>query len=154
MDKQRFKNKYAGVGRGCGAKWKRAVFTVEAAVIVPLSVTMIALLIGFCYYVHQSNWCMGAALESAEKSVECGIEGKSKTAGKNRMDTRISEVPVLTGKIETTALEETKVKISYEGKILEKVFGGLFGFKGEASLIRYDPVKLKRIEFLINKMKE
>ena len=133
---------------------KRAVFTVEAAVIVPLSLTMIALLIGYCYFVHQVNWCTGAACEAAQKSVERKLVGKESSAGKKKMEERILEIPLSVGEIKTEAREGTRVTISFEGGIIQDYFGDLFGYDGSVSLNRYEPAKLKRLAFALKGMKE
>lgn len=45
--------------------YSRGSFTVEAAVIVPLLVFMIAALISLCFFVHDRVWYTGAACEAA-----------------------------------------------------------------------------------------
>lgn len=117
--------------------------------IVPLAVTVTAILIGFCFYVHQSNWCRGAAYESAVKSVERGIPKEERNEAANRrMSVRISEMPVTAGKVETTVRKSYRVSISWQGTVLESVFKDRFGYKGSASLTDFDPVSLKRIQFI------
>ena len=133
---------------------RKAVFTVEAAVIVPSSLTMIALLIGYCYYVHQVNWCTGAAYEAAEKSVESRLAGKNADAGEKRMSERIAAIPLSVGGIAAEASEGAKVSIFFSGGVLSDYFEDLFQYEGSASLIRYEPAKLKRLAFLINGLKE
>lgn len=131
-------------------EWKKAVFTVEAAVIVPLAVTMIAALIGFCFYIHQCNWCEGAAYESILKSVERGVpEKERKGAAERRINARVSETPVMAGTIETDVKTGARVSVSWRGTILEEVFGTRFGYSGSASLTDFDPVTLKRAAFII-----
>lgn len=130
--------------------FKRAVFTVEAAVIVPFCVTVIALLIGFCYFTHQANWCKGAAYEAALKGVERDLTKKQGKA-KSRMDERIGEIPVNAGEIETEVSEGLRVKISWTGRILSDVFGDLFCFNGKVLVTNVDPVMIKQTEFLLKK---
>ena len=120
---------------------------MEAAVIVPLSVTIISLLLGFCFYTHQINWYKGAAYEAAEKGIESG--GDSCAAAQQRMDSRTEEIPMRFGSETTEVSSGLNVSVSFRGSVLEDVFGDLFGFEGEALLLKTDPVKIKRLEFLI-----
>ena len=133
--------------------WKRAVMTVEAAVIVPMSLTFIALLIGYCYFVHQVNWCKGAAYES----VLCALQrertaDEAAQAVKERIDRRIAEAPLTTGGISTEVSSEGTVLVSWESTVLSEVFGDRFKFSGKASLVRLDAVGIKQVEHLTKSM--
>ena len=133
--------------------WSRAVMTVEAAVIVPMSLTIIALLIGFCYFVHQINWCKGAAYEA----VLCGLQREKTSdevtaAVQERIGSRISEAPLTTGGISSDVSSSGTVLVSWKSSVLSEVFGDRFSFSGEASLVRLDPVKVKRTEHLAKSM--
>ncbi len=131
-------------------KWAKAGFTVEAAVIVPMIVIITALLIGFCYYTHQINWCKGASYEAVIKGVErVRKEDDSQRCAQHRINERIAETPLSAGIISADAASGYRVGIQFKGGVLEEVFHGLFQFRGEASIVRFEPVKIKRTAYLI-----
>ncbi len=130
--------------------WKKGVFTVEAAVIVPLAASMIALLIGYCYFAHQINWYKGAAFESAAAGLKEPANAAS--AAEEQIRHRSSESPIGFGEETADVSSGIKLSVSFEGKVLEDVFGNLFSYRGEAALTRFDPVKVKRLEFVLERM--
>ena len=76
---------------------KRGSFTVEAAVIIPLTVLTFALLLGFAYYTHQRVWCTGAVYESLLAASQ-RREGDSHTPREEadeHLSARINEAPLL-----------------------------------------------------------
>lgn len=136
-------------------QWKRAVFTVEAAVIIPLTLFIIAVLIGYCYHVHQSNWCRGAAYEAVLKGTEKGHAGKeNRSAADTRMKERIEQIPISVGSIETSVSEGVRLCASWNGTVLEDVFGSRFSFGGKAAVTAFEPVKIKRLEYLMKNIGE
>ena len=68
---------------------------MEAAVIVPMIVTITALLLGYCYYVHQINWYKGAAYEAAVTGLKYPENAAEKA--KERIDFRAGELPLTVG---------------------------------------------------------
>ncbi len=135
-----------------GNYWKKGVFTVEAAVIVPLAVSMIALLIGYCYFTHQINWYRGAAFESAVAGLKEPANAEARA--EERILHRGSEIPIRFGEETADVSSGVRLSVSFEGKVLEDVFGSLFSYRGEAALTRFDPVKVKRLEFILERMME
>ena len=130
-------------------KWNKGVFTVEAAVIVPMSVSIIALLIGYCYFAHQINWFKGAAYEAAAAGLKYQDDPAEKA--KERICERTAEMPVTVGNNTTDVSSGIKLAVSFEGKVLDDVFGGLFGYRGEAALTRFEPVRVKMLQFVLGK---
>ncbi len=138
------------VGKEGSGQWARAVFTVEAAVILPLALTVIALLLGFCYYTHQLNWCRGAAVEAALKGTESGAGTKdADNAAKQRMEERIREIPLDTGKVSAEVSSGVRIRVSWSAEVLPEVFGGRFAVSGDATVMKADPARLKRITYLL-----
>ena len=129
---------------------KRGTFTVEAAVIVPMTVIMTALLIGYCYYAHQINWFKGAAYEAAE----AGLKDPDKQSEKAeaRINDRTAWIPLNVGSVKTEVSSGTKLAVSFEGNVLDDVFGSLFRYRGEAALRRFDPAKVKMLEFFLERI--
>jgi len=123
---------------------------VEAAVIIPVTVIMTALLIGYCYYAHQINWFKGAAYEAAET----GLKDPEKQLEKAeiRINDRTARIPLNVGSVKTGVSSDAKLAVSYEGKVLDNVFGSLFRYRGEAALRRFDPVKVKMLEFFVERI--
>lgn len=130
---------------------KRAVFTVEAAVIIPLCVTITAALIGYCFYTHQINWWKGAAYESALKYTERGLTaGSREEAGKKRLKERLDAMPVRTGDAAADFRTGTKTTVTIKGEVLPDVFGSLFQYGTTAALMDFDPAAVKRLTFLVS----
>lgn len=132
--------------------WKKGVFTVEAAVAVPLAVSMLASLIGYCYFAHQINWYKGAAFESADAGLK--EPAKAEAEAKEHILLRSSEIPIRFGEETADVSSGMKLAVSFEGKVLGDVFGSLFSYRGEAALTRFDPVRVKRLEFILERMME
>ena len=129
---------------------KRGSFTVEAAVIVPFTVGVIALMIGYCYFVHQINWCKGAAYEAALEGIErTKTAEEAQTKAEERMDKRLSEAPVGAGDLTGEASAGSSVEITFEGSVINDYFGDLFDYSGKATVLRVDAVNLKRLEFIV-----
>ena len=131
--------------------WRRASFTVEAAVIVPMSVIMLALLLGFDYFMHQAGWCLGSSAESALYSVQRFADSSTpEQKAQERADSRVSETPLTMGQTsETASSSTTKVTVSWEADILPSVFGSLYDMAGSVSVMRLDPVSLKQSTWVI-----
>ena len=139
--------------KSVGERWKRGVFTVEAAVVVPLSLWMIALLIGFCFFTHQSGWCKGAAWESAIKGAE-RTTGEAGEKADKRMAERLQEIPLDTGRVETDVASGLRLRVSWSSTVLPEVFSDRFVLGGEVSFLNLDPVRLKQAEFIVRQIKE
>ena len=134
--------------------WKRASFTVEAAFIVPFTLLIILILIGFCYYEHQINWCKGAAYEAVLYGIYKGDSDNSAAqAAAARLRERSEESPVNVGEIITSASHHIGIKAAYETTILPGTFSDTFKVSGEVSLIRYEPSRKKLLEFVLNNLK-
>ena len=135
-------------------QWSRAVFTVEAAVIIPLSVIMLALLLGYDYYTHQSVWCKGAACEAALYSMQRFQDGsEAVTKAAERIDERFSEAPLQMGSMSPdTSGGSNSVKVSWEAQILPGMFGSLYQLSGSVSAVKNDPVSLKQLQWVTGEL--
>ena len=135
---------------------KKGSFTVEAAYVIPLSVTILAALIGYAYFMHQRVWCTGALYESMlyASGKRAPAESMADTA-RSHLGERISESPLATGAI-SGEIEDNTFEMS--GKcsfgILEDVFGSLFYSEVTEKTIKTDPVLVKRLEWLGGKIGE
>lgn len=127
---------------------KRAVFTVEAAFIVPMTVTVTVLLMGLCYYTHQSNWCKGVSAEAVLYSLQRSNISDKAALINERLENRLKEAPLNTGDVLTTASEGTKYAVHYESKVLPDVFNDAFEFSNESSVVITKPLMVKRITFI------
>lgn len=129
---------------------KKGSFTIEAAIIVPISLTMIAVLLGFCYLTHQMNWYKGAACESIVYSLQKNQnDDVVKKLLDEHMDKRNREIPLQMGDIKLKTEVGTKVMVSFEGSIIPEYFNGLMKFNHDESLMIIDPVLVKRTEFIV-----
>ena len=131
-------------------KWKKASFTVEASFLVPVGLTITILLLGFCFYTHQINWCKGVSYEALSLGT-ARIRGDSDKAAvmQERLDSRIKEIPVRTGEVNAQAVSGYRMSVQVNGSVLPDVFQGLFDFRTEASVTRFEPVRLKQAAHLL-----
>lgn len=129
--------------------WKKGTFTIEAAVLIPVTIIIFALLIGYCFYVHQINWYTGAAYESAAAGLKEPADAAEKA--RERIELRSSEQPLGFGTENTDVSSGLKLAVSFEGTVLDEVFGSLFRYRGEGALAKIDPVKAKRLEFFLER---
>lgn len=135
---------------------KKGSFTVEAAFIIPLIVTVLAVLIGYAYFTHQRVWCTGAVYESMlyASGKRNSTEETSDTAAAHLTE-RINEAPLAAGTV-TGSIGDNTFEIS--GKcsfsILEEVFGSLFISEVSGKMIKTDPVLIKRLEWFGGKTGE
>ena len=134
--------------------WRKASFTVEAAFIIPFSLLIILILIGFCYYEHQINWCKGAAYESVLYGIyEGGSGDRAAGAAAERLRERSAEAPLNVGEIITSSSHFIGIKAAYETSVLPGTFGDIYKISGEVSLIPYEPSRKKLLEFILNNLK-
>ncbi|MBR6230500.1 MAG: pilus assembly protein [Lachnospiraceae bacterium] len=134
--------------------WRKASFTVEAAFIIPFSLLIILILIGFCYYEHQINWCKGAAYEAVLYGIyEGGSDGGAAQAAAERLRERADEAPLNVGEITTSSSHFIGIKAAYETSVLPGTFGDTYKITGEVSLIRFEPSRKKLLEFILNNLK-
>ena len=130
--------------------WKKASFTVEAAFIVPFSLLIIVILIGFCFYEHQINWCKGAAYEAVLYGIyEGDSDDQAAQSAAERLRERSDEAPVNVGEINTSFSHQIGIKAAYETSVLPGVFGDIYKISNEVSLIRYEPSRKKLLEYII-----
>ena len=131
-------------------KIRKASFTVEAAFIIPFSLLVILILIGFCYYEHQINWCKGAAYEAVLYGIYTGDSGgQAAQAAAIRLRERADEAPLKVAEITTSSSHFIGIKAAYETSVLPGTFGDIYKISGEVSLIRYEPSRKKLLEFII-----
>ena len=129
---------------------KRGSFTVEAAVIIPLTVLSFALLLGFAYYTHQRVWCTGVVYESLLAASQ-RREGDSHTPREEadeHLSARINEAPLLAKGISgSTDGSMFRLSAKCSIRILEDFFGDLFETEVSGSVTRADPAAVKRLEW-------
>ena len=123
---------------------------MEAAFIIPFSLLVILILIGFCYYEHQINWCKGAAYEAVLYGIYTGDSGgQAAQAAAIRLRERADEAPLKVGEITTSSSHFIGIKAAYETSVLPGTFGDIYKISGEVSLIRYEPSRKKLLEFIL-----
>lgn len=117
--------------------------------LIPVTIIIFALLIGYCFYVHQINWYTGAAYESAVAGLKDPADAAEKA--RERIELRSGEQPLGFGTENTDVSSGLKLAVSFEGTVLDEVFGSLFRYRGEGALAKIDPVKAKRLEFFLER---
>lgn len=126
---------------------KRGSFTVEAAVIVPVAVMIIAALISYIYFMHERVWSKASAYEAAFYAVQriednSSVEEKINERLSDRYDNRILGFSDNNSQISTS---ETKINIKWEYGIFEELFGDVFTVSNDVSVRVIDPVSIKRL---------
>lgn len=125
---------------------KRAVFTVEAAVIVPLCAFIIAALIGYAYFEHEGVWSKAAAYESMFYAIQNIPDSSEDERIQERLEKRYDESVMGFAESHTSiANEKYSVEVKWEYGILTDVFNGLFDIENSADIKKVDPVTIKRL---------
>lgn len=133
-------------------RYKKASFTVEAAVIVPIAALCIVLLIGYIYFMHESVWSNAAAYEAGFYALQRREDEVSVEEMVNeRLDQRYNNSILGMAKNNSSInVSNSKIKISWSYGILEEAFGDTFKINDKASLNKIAPVRLKRLEWAAN----
>lgn len=104
---------------------RKASITVEAVLVVPLTLLVIFLLLSLTFFIHARSWYTFAAYES---TMLAGSEGrlapeKGEAAAAGRMEQWVSQIPLPAEPVTvSTVCEEKKIQVRVEGSILP-VFG-------------------------------
>ena len=130
-------------------KIKRGVFTVEAAIVVPMVTFMTAALIGFIFYMHDNCVSSAAAYEAefyaAQKQVN-DDEDEAEKRLNERLEQRKNETFLGFGDYRYEAAAGSDIyTVNIEGEILPEVFKGLFKRSKKISIDKTDPVFVKRL---------
>ena len=133
---------------------KRAVFTVEAAVILPITALILTALIGYIYFAHENVWCEAAVYEA-------GLDGTQHT------EKQISEVELTEQRLSErhkdrilgfanedydVSSENDNLKINWKYGILSELFGDMFTIKKEVIIKKIDPVQTKRLMWAADRL--
>lgn len=131
----------------------KASFTVEAAVLVPLASTIIAILIGYTYFLMEGVCTYGAMYEAAFYSEQLSYsDNDTEKRLEERLNTRSSEMPI--GGFEyAKEAGESKISIDATGAILKNIFGELFTYNRTISIKRLKPTEIKRAQWLVKYLK-
>ncbi len=127
----------------------KASFTVEATVLVPLAATIIAVLIGYAYFLMESICTYGAMYEAAFYSEQLSYaDNDEEKRLEERLDKRSREM--LLSSFEYAAdLSENQILIETTGAVLKDVFGEHFTYNRSISIKRIKPTKFKRTQWLV-----
>ena len=126
--------------------WKRAVFTVEAAFLIPLIATIIVLLLGYIYYTHEKVWSTSVAYEAGFYSVQRREKDVTAQAlAEERIENRTEEKPLPFGTEEFSVKDDdAQVTVSWSGNIIRDVFDSRFDFTGKSAVRKFKPGKAMR----------
>ena len=126
--------------------FKRAVFTVEAAFIVPLISMIIVSLIAYTYFVHESVWSKAAAYEAALYGTQHVANEKStEELISERLEARYEDNVFGFSQESEISDSGSSVNISWRYGILTDTFGELFTIDKEIELGIIEPVAAKRL---------
>ena len=128
-------------------KLKQGVFTVEASFIVPIAALVLAMLMGYAYFMHERAWSKAVSYEAAMNAVQYEASDKSiKKYADERLEARYSEsVTGLSKNNSEVSESDYGLNISWSYGILEKAFGDVFTFKDEISVRKIKPSTTKRL---------
>lgn len=137
-------------------KLKRGVFTVEASFIVPIAALVLAMLMGYAYFLHERAWSKAVSYESAMHAVQYEASDKSiEKYADERFEARYSESVTGLSKNNTEVSEsDYGLRVSWSYGILEKAFGDVFTFNDEISVRKIKPSKTKRLMWAVNLITE
>ena len=128
-------------------KLKQGVFTVEVSFIVPIAALVLAMLMGYAYFMHERSWSKAVSYEAAIYAAQYEASDKSiKKYADERLEARYSEsVTGLSKNNSEVSESDYGLNISWSYGILEKAFGDVFTFKDEISVRRIRPSTTKRL---------
>lgn len=128
-------------------KMRKASITVEAVMVVPLTLLVIFLLLSLTFFVHARSWYTFAAYEStmlAESEGRLGTE-KGEAAAKSRMEWWISQIPLPAEAVTVnTVCREKEIQVTVNGKILPVWSWNAWEYAIESESRRSNPVKTIR----------
>lgn len=130
--------------------WKKASFTVEAAFLVPCAAIILAILIGYIYFMHETVCAKASSYEAGYYALQ---RTEEKESSEERMQERIAlrsaENPLGTGSTQfRISAGSGQVGAAWSGGVLPAVFGDVFRYRGEAKIRVITPVKIKRMFWL------
>lgn len=131
----------------------KASFTVEAAVLVLIAATIIAVIIGYAYFLMERTCTYGAMYEAAFYSEQLSyIDNDEEKRLEERLNTRSREM--LIGCFEYAAdLNENRISIDASGAILKNVFKERFMYNRSVRIKRLKPTSVKRVQWLAKYLK-
>lgn len=126
---------------------KRGSFTVEAAVIVPLAVMIIAALISYIYFMHEKVWSSASVYEAAFYAVQRIEDESSRSAMvKERLNERYNNrILGFSDNNSQVSVSDSEINIQWEYGIFEELFGTIFTVSNDISIRVIDPVSIKRL---------
>ena len=127
---------------------KKASFTVEAAVLVPVAAMIVAVLIGYIYFMHNTVCAYGAAVEALFYAEQCiGEDDDRSSRLEERLGTRSLEMPIEEFSYKgDTGNRHTEAEVS--DSLLKGVFGELFSYRHSVRLEHNRPAGLKRLQWI------
>ncbi len=132
-------------------KLKKAVMTVEAAVIVPLAAFIIAALIGYMYFEHERVYVKSSAYEAGFYALSSGrLEREEEEAANERLDDRFNNAILGFGKEYELSISSFNINVAWRYEILETLFGETFASSGDISVKRVYPVEALRAAWLLD----
>ena len=126
---------------------KRGVFTVEASFVVPIAALVLAMLIGYAYFMHERAWSKAVSYEAAMYAAQYETDDNNiERYANERLETRYDEsVTGLSQNNSEVSESDFGLNISWSYGILEKAFGDVFTFNDEISVRKIKPSKTKRL---------
>lgn len=126
---------------------RKASITVEAVLIVPLTLMVIFLLLSLIFFIHARSWYTFAVYEStmlAESEGRLELE-KGEAAAKNRMEWWISQIPLPAEKVTVNDVyKEKEIQMTVNGKILPVWSRNAWEYSIVSKKRRSNPVKTIR----------
>lgn len=134
-------------------RWKKGSITVEASLLVPMAVSLCALIVFYCYYEHNRVWYTAAAYEAALVGTRRTEQGEDREAlAEVRTVERLEAQPFPEFGTEWSVSQEkraSKVEYQLSGGTM---FSDWFSCQTEASVKMCDPVGRVRTAWIAKKI--
>lgn len=150
--------------RSC-RNWKRGSFTVESAVIAPVSFLITAALIALLFYQHNKNWYAMAAEEAALVGNAYILEGEYEAAGEEgivvlaqekaeaRAEERAQEQPFPgSGAVSEVRVDGWGSRAGYSGEVFSGTVFGAFSWETDCAAERVRVVDLLQKKWLAERV--
>ena len=132
--------------------WARAEVVAEAAYLIPLTVTVIVLLMGFTFFLHQRVTSLAMAGESAMYGLsrQAYPDKTAEELARERADRLITERVLDNGAMTAEAsLSPLYLTVSFRLEVLPELFGSLFRTEGALRAARIKPVAAVQTKWIL-----
>ena len=132
--------------------WARAEVVAEAAYLIPLTVTVIVLLMGFTFFLHQRVTSLAMAGEAAMYGLsrQAYPDKTAEELARERADRLIKERVLDNGAMTAEAsLSPLYLTVSFRLEVLPELFGSLFRTEGELRAARIKPVAAMQTKWIL-----